>query len=352
MRYLLLIIVVFYIRFYSFSQNKTDYFIRTIGFYNVENLFDYERDLKIWDADWTPEGKNNWTREKYEDKIEKIARVISEIGNELTQTTPDIIGLAEVENVTVLEDLVNQPPLLLSNYGIIHYNSRDRRGIDVAFLYKKDIFLPTHHQAFPLLLEQENDSLKRFYSRDQLLVKGVLDDEEIHFIVTHWPSRAGGEKFSEPNRIKAANLTRKIVDSIQAQNKTAKIIVMGDFNDTPRNKSIKEILLSTDSKEHIAEEKLFNPFEKMEKQGMGTIAYRDKWALFDQILCSAELVKNDDYTSYRFYKAGIFNKNYLQIRRGKYKGYPSRSFQNSIYTGGYSDHFPVLVYLIREAETE
>lgn len=347
MRSIFFILFCFLCCFYSIAQHKTDFLIRTIAFYNVENLFDYEKDPRIWDNEWTPDGKNNWTEEKYHDKLHKISRVISEIGADLTHTTPDIIGLAEIENIRVLEDLINQPSLRNSNYGIIHYNSPDRRGIDVAFLYKKKLFTPIFHQAFPLLLQNSQDSEKYFYSRDQLLVTGIFDGEEIHFIVNHWPSRFGGEKFSEPYRLKAAALTRKITDSILTKNETAKILIMGDFNDNPTDRSIKEILHSTGFKEKASLKKLYNPFEKMAKYGLGTLAYRDSWSLFDQILLSFELATTSNYSSYRFYKAEIFNRNHLQIRRGRYKGYPYRSFQNGLYTGGYSDHFPVFIYLIK-----
>lgn len=330
------------------AQNSKNYLIRTIGFYNVENLFDYEKDLKIWDVDWTPEGKNRWTKEKYLNKLEKLARVISEIGTDLTQTTPDLIGLAEIENRRVLEDLINQPSLISSNYGIIHQDGKDKRGIEVALIYKKSSFTPTSYKSFPLVLADPKIPEKQFFSRDQLLVVGLLDQEEIHLIVNHWPSRYGGEKHSRTQRIEAAKLTRIISDSVLFHNPQAKLIIMGDFNDNPKDISIKNHLQTKALKAEVKPNEFFNPMEKMFQNGLGSLAYQDSWSLFDQILVSHELSVKEDFSSFRFFKAGIFNKIHLQISRGKYKGYPFRTFLNGNYTGGYSDHFPVYIYLVRE----
>jgi hypothetical protein len=339
--------IFFFIITFGFAQQEKQYKVLTVAFYNVENLFDYERDEKIFDEDWTPEGKNNWTKENYEDKLKKLARVISEIGADVSGTSPAIIGLAEVENRRVLEDLVNEPALLASNYGIVHFDSPDRRGIDVALLYKKNLFNPTNFKAHELLLYDTQNTTKRIYTRDQLLVSGMLDGEKIHVIVNHWPSRSGGEERSRPNRIKAAKLSRQIMDSLFTENPYAKIIKMGDMNDDPTSPSIKEVLKTTNDRSNMKIKELYNPMEDMYKKGLGTLAYRDAWNLFDQIIISTELTKKD-YSSYRFYKAGIYNKNYLQTPRGQYKGYPYRMFANGGYTGGYSDHFPVFVYLIKE----
>ena len=331
----------------AFAQQEKQYKVNTVAFYNVENLFDYERDPQIFDEDWTPEGKNNWTKENYEDKLTKLARVISEIGADVAGTSPVIIGLAEVENRRVLEDLINEPALINSNYGIVHFDSPDRRGIDVALLYKKNLFTPTNYKAHELLLYDSQNSSKRIYTRDQLLVSGMLDGEQIHVIVNHWPSRYGGEKRSRPNRMKAAKLTRQITDSLFIQDPYSKIVIMGDMNDDPTSPSIKDVLNSKRDRSDMKIKELYNPMEDMHRKGLGTLAYRDAWNLFDQIIISTELTKKD-YSSYRFYKAGIYNKNYLQTPRGQYKGYPFRMFANGGYTGGYSDHFPVYIYLIKE----
>ena len=342
----LYLLIGFFFTCAAFGQNQKQYKIKTIAFYNVENLFDYEDDPLIFDEDYTPEGKNRWTKKIYEDKLSKLARVISEMGADLTGSSPEILGLAEVENQRVLEDLVNEPAIKDQNYGIVHFDSPDRRGIDVALLYKKRIFTPTTSQVHELELYDSQDRTKRNYTRDQLLVSGMLDGEMIHIIVNHWPSRYGGEERSRPSRIKAAQLNMKIMDSLFSEDPYAKIITMGDLNDDPASPSIKDVLKTKTHREDLKMKELYNPMEDMHKKGMGTLAYRDAWNLFDQIIISSELAKKD-YSSYRLYKAGIFNKKFLQTPRGKYKGYPFRSYANG-YTGGYSDHFPVFIYLIKE----
>lgn len=329
-----------------FGQSSIEYKILTIAFYNVENLYDFKDDPITFDEDWTPTGANKWTEEIYKAKSKNMAKVISEIGADVTNTTPAIIGVCEIENRRVLEDLLNQEYLVKQDYGIIHFDSPDRRGIDVALLYQKGVFTPTNYKAFELLLYDDNDKSKRRYTRDQLLVSGMLDGERIHIIVNHWPSRFGGEERSRPSRVKAAKLNMKIMDSIFSEEPYAKIITMGDLNDDPNNHSVKQGLKTKSKRTEMNIKELFNPMEEMHKKGMGTLAWRDSWNLFDQIIISTELIKKE-YSSYRFYKAGIFDKKYLKTPRGQYKGYPYRSFSNG-FTGGYSDHFPVYIYLIKE----
>ncbi|MCB0454329.1 MAG: endonuclease/exonuclease/phosphatase family protein [Flavobacteriaceae bacterium] len=330
----------------TFGQNEKQYKINTIAFYNVENLFDYEDDPLTFDDDRTPEGKDHWTKEIYEAKLANMAKVIAEIGKDVTGTSPVIIGVCEIENLRVLEDLANQEPLLPLDYGIIHFDSPDRRGIDVALLYKKGVFTPTNYKPYELVIYDDQDRSKRVYTRDQLLVSGMLDGEKIHVIVNHWPSRSGGEARSRPKRIKAAQLNKHIIDSLFSEDPYAKIITMGDLNDDPTSPSVKDVLNVKSEREGMKMKELYDPMVDMYKKGLGTLAYRDGWNLFDQIIISTELTKKD-YSSYRFYKAGIYNKNYLETPRGQYKGYPYRSFANG-FTGGYSDHFPVYMYLIKE----
>ena len=344
------IFAILFIGYFAYSQEEKQYKVNTIAFYNVENLFDYEADPIIFDEDFTPEGRNKWTKEGYEHKLSQLAKVISEIGADVAGTSPAIIGVSEIENRRVLEDLANQAQLVTHDYGIVHQDSPDRRGIDVALLYKKKLFTPTNFHAHELVLYDAQDRSKRIYTRDQLLVSGMLDGEMIHIIVNHWPSRYGGEERSRPNRLKAAALNKKIMDSLFSIDPYAKIITMGDYNDDPTNHSIKEVLKTKNRRDGMKIKELYNPFEDMHRKGMGTLAYRDAWNLFDQIMFTTELAKKD-YSSYRFYRAGIFNKKYLQTPRGQYKGYPYRSFVNG-YTGGYSDHFPVYIYLIKEKISE
>lgn len=343
------ILFVFLAMNFGYAQEPKEYKIITIAFYNIENLFDTEDNPFTFDDDRTPTGKDVWTLEKYRDKLGKIAKVLSEIGTDKTLDPPVIIGLCELENLQVLEDLVAQPQLSPFNYGIIHYDSPDRRGIDVALLYRKKGFEPVNSQSRRLLLYETNDPTKRIYTRDQLVVSGILDGEPMHFIVNHWPSRSGGEAKSSYKRELAAGLNKRIIDSLQRLEPNAKIITMGDFNDDPTNKSIKKILNAKAKKEATGASELFNPMENMIKKGMGTLAYRDGWNLFDQILLSQPLI-NGEYNRYQFYKAGIFNPHYLITPSGQFKGYPFRSYDYGGYTGGFSDHFPVYVYLIKDME--
>ena len=330
-----------------FSQEKKAYKVNTVAFYNLENLFDTENDPLTYDDDRTPDGKDHWTEEIYQDKLKNMAKVMAEIGAEVSGSAPTIIGVCETENRKVLEDLVNQETLVEQDYGIIQFDSPDRRGIDVALLYKKKLFTPTHYKAKELLIYDDNDKSKRVFTRDQLVVSGMLDGEKIHLIVNHWPSRSGGEKRSRSKRIKAAKLNRQIIDSIFSDDPYAKIITMGDLNDDPTNPSVKDHLNAKRKVSNLDIKELYNPMEDLAKQGYGSLAYRDSWNLFDQIIISTELTKKD-FSSYRFYKAGIYNKTYLVNAHGRYKGYPYRSFASGSYTGGYSDHFPVYIYLIKE----
>ncbi|MBE8725055.1 endonuclease/exonuclease/phosphatase family protein [Flavobacterium hungaricum] len=344
------------------SQSKK-YTIHTVAFYNFENFYDSVDDPIINDDEWTPNGAQHWTEEKYQQKVKNLARVISEIGTPENPNAPTIIGGGEIENRGVLEDLIKDSKLQSYDFGIVHFDSPDRRGIDVALLYQKKYFRPTSFSSIPLIIykkafekkEEQNDVLNdsietktinknRVFTRDQLLVSGFLEGEEIHIIVNHWPSRSGGEKASSPFREAAAQLNRKIIDSLQNINPKAKVITMGDFNDGPLNKSVKNILEAKAKKSEVSEFGVFNPFEEMADKGMGTIAYRDSWNVFDQIIMTEPFI-NPESSTYKFWKAGIFNRAYLIQTTGRYKGYPLRHSQKEV---GFSDHFPVYIYLVKE----
>ena len=329
-------------------QNKKDYQIESIAFYNVENLFDTVDDTLTFDDDRTSLGKDRWTEERYKRKIENIARVLSDIGKDNSQNAPAIIGLCEIENRKVLEDLISHPDLLDYHFGIIHYDSPDERGIDVALLYQMRNFLPLNAQPRKLMIY---DADKRDYTRDQLVVNGLFHGEEMYFIVNHWPSRSGGEAKSSYKREKAALLNRRIIDSIYRIDPEAKIIGMGDFNDDPTNKSFKKFLQTRSEIDGLKEKDLYNPMENMLKKGKGTLAYRDSWNLFDQIYVNQRLVSKN-FDGFQFFKAGIFNPPYIITQNGQYKGYPWRTYGSSGYEPGYSDHFPVYIYLIRELKPD
>lgn len=349
MKHYVLLLVCFCYAFAQAQSEKT-YKVQTIAFYNVENLFDTEDDPVTFDDDRTPTGKDRWTEAIYEDKVKKMAGVIAEIGQEMANNTPALIGLAEVENRKTVEALANDPQLLSKDYGIAHFDSPDRRGIDVALLYQKSLFKPTNISKHELIIYDNVNRDERRFTRDQLLVSGLLDGEKIHVIVNHWPSRSGGESRSRKKRIAAAALNMKLIDSLQSVDPYAKIITMGDLNDDPTSPSVKKTMKAQGKREKVADQGLFNPMESMYKKGLGTLAYRDGWNLFDQIIITEPLIRKE-FDSYRFFKAGIHNKTYLSNPKGRYKGYPYRSFANGGYTGGYSDHFPVYIYLIKEVKS-
>lgn len=325
-------------------KSNESYQVNTIAFYNVENLFDTLDDPLTSDDDRTPMGKDKWTNDIYQKKLKNIAKVIADIGSDLTGSSPSIIGLCEIENRGVLEDLINTKSLKKENYDIIHYDSPDERGVDVAMLFKKNRFKPSSSKTYPLFLKRKDQSID--YTRDHLLVSGYLDNEQIHFIINHWPSRSGGQMKSEPNRILAGKLNKKIIDSILSSNPKANIINMGDFNDNPKDKSIKPILNSVYKKSKMKNNQLYNPMEELFQKGYGSYKYRGKWDMIDQFFLSKNLVENKK--GLFFLKAAVFNKKYLINPQGKYEGYPFKSFAGGKFLNGYSDHFPIFLYLAKE----
>jgi len=322
------------------------YRIRTLAFYNLENLFDTIDDPNLLDERSPIMEMKGATSKAYWSKIDNMAKVIADIGVKEAKTPPAIIGVCEIENKDVLEDLVNSKYLKKHKYSIIHYNSHDKRGIDVALLYQSRYFKPTESKSYNVKLY---DTGNRVYTRDQLLVSGMLDGEMIHVIVNHWPSRRGGEAKSRPLRMGAARYNLKMIDSLQKVYDHPKIFGMGDLNDDPNNASLKEVLKATGVKNEVKEGGIYNPMEDLFNRGFSTLGYRDNINLFDQIyMTSPALAKGKDYKNWQFFKANIFNPNYLTNRKGRYKGYPFRSWSNGSFTGGYSDHYPVYIYLIKE----
>ncbi len=346
----LVVFLMLFISTISLSQEEKQFKIHTVAFYNLENLFDTVNDtLKNDEASPIMEMKAN-VEDIYKKKVKNMARVVADIGNELTNNSPAILGVAEVENRKVLEDLVNDPLLLSKDYGIVHYDSPDRRGIDVALLYQKRLFSPVSTSKHELKI-YDDSSRKRIYTRDQLLVSGKLEGEMIHIIVNHWPSRRGGEARSRPKRVAAAKLNKHIIDSIQSTDPYAKIITMGDLNDNPNNASVKDVLKAHSDRNKVPMKGIYNPMINIAKKGIGSNAYRDSWSLFDQIMMTKPFL-DKDYSSFRYYKSGIFNKPYLINKRGRFKGYPLRSFADGGFTNGFSDHFPVYMYVIKQVEEE
>lgn len=305
----------------------------TIAFYNIENLFDTENDPLTHDDDFSPSSQKRWTSKRYQKKLVKLGTAISQIGEENTEFAPVIVGLAEVENKKALSDLVNSKNLKDENYSYVHYDSKDERGIDVALLYKSDIFKVENSETFSVYLQ--NELGKQDYTRDILLVQGQLHNEKINVIVNHWSSRREGVKETEPKRIAAANVVNSVITKLKKENPNAKIIVMGDFNDNPNSKSL--LLLEKESE-------LYNPFKTVWSRDNGSLSHNFQWNMFDQILFSTNFFDTSN-SNLVFSDAQVFNSKFLTQYDGKYKGQPFRTFVGKKYKGGYSDHFPVYIQL-------
>ena len=325
------------------QENKRNFKIHTVAFYNLENLFDTINDVNKND-EASPIMEIRFNRGKiYREKVSNMAEVISQIGYDVTKRPPSILGICEVENRMVVEDLISDKKLRKYNYGIVHYESPDDRGIDVGLIYNKDVFKVKNSSSHDVFITGNNSS-KRRNTRDQLVVSGYLDGELMHFIVNHWPSRGA----DETKRIAAAEVNNFIIDSLRNKYESPKIITMGDFNDDPFDKSIKKILGAKKNISDVNKNDMYNPFETiLVDEGVGSNAYRDKWQLFDQIILSKPFL-DKNYKDYQLYKAGVFNKSFLINKKGKFKGYPFRSFSYGTFTGGYSDHLPPYIYLLKE----
>jgi len=394
MRQIFIIIFCVFSLFYNAQMKRT----AAVGFYNVENLWDTVKSVDYIDAtlpahhinfhrsvpldslkyleitkdykgpwdyerikgqkvvrkqilseDFTPKSNKNYTYNIYQQKLKNIAQVISEIGFKYTKTAPAVVGLVEVENRQVVEALTQQDALKKYDYGVVHYNSFDARGIDVALIYQKKRFTVTNSYKKELVLFREDG--KREYTRDLLVVSGILDGEKVAFFVNHWPSRRGGEAVSMPKRNAAAALLKQEMDALREKNPNIKLIAMGDFNDDPISPSFKNHLKAVgDEKELNEEYPYFNPMYKMYKKGVASLAYRDAPNLFDQIIYSKNLVSNSSAEEYTVYRTEVYAPAYLINKQGNYKGYPFRSWDGDKFTGGYSDHFPVFTILQKEVK--
>lgn len=308
----------------------------TIAFYNTENLFDIRNDQHTNDDDFLEKSAKRWTVERFERKVYKTGLAISRIGLEESQKPPTIIGLAEVENDHVLAELIQSKELNRYNYGFIHYDSADERGIDVALLYNKDYFTVTHSEPFSVYIQ--NDLGVVDYTRDILLVSGFLDGEMMHFIVNHWPSRHEGSDITEFKRLLAADKVIEVINHLKQTDANAKIVVMGDFNDNPNSKSI-----------HYLKESgsLFNPLETVWSYSRGSVNHNFGWIMFDQILLSTNFFEHSN-EKFSFEKADIFDEDFLTQYSGKFRGQPYRTYAGKKYKGGFSDHFPVYILIKRQ----
>ncbi|MDQ3018144.1 MAG: endonuclease/exonuclease/phosphatase family protein [Bacteroidota bacterium] len=327
----------------SLSAQKT-YEVACIAFYNFENLFDTIDSPDTDDFEFTPLGTNIYNSYVYKDKLERLAGVVGEIGLDYTPDGPALLGVSEVENRSVLEDFARQAAVAKRNYNIIHQDSKDGRGIDVALLYQPKYFKPDTTIYYSLVSSLPNEEVR--YSRDILIAIGDLNGEKVAISVNHWPSRRGGEATTAHLRNKAATVNRHLLDSLYAAGTVTKSIVMGDLNDDPINDSVHKFLKAGRITEKLLTDEMYNPMEDFYRKGSGTTAYQDAWSLFDQIILSNQIVS--DTKGFHFYKAGIHNPAYMTQKTGKYKGYPMRTYANGVYAHGYSDHFPVYVLLVKE----
>lgn len=336
--------------FLAFCQMGEDYKVAAIGFYNLENLFDTLDSPDINDGDFRPAGRLHWDTEKYTSKQANLAKVITLLGEELSVDGLAILGVAEVENRKVLEDLVAQEALKDRNYQIVHYDSPDERGIDVGLLYQEKYFKVLGSRAVPVTLNDPT-SKKPDFTRDVLYVAGQFDGELIHIMVNHWPSRGGGEARTAYGRAAAATVCRTLTDSILIVDPYAKIIVMGDLNDDPDSKSLTQVLRARRRTNKLSDDELYNPMYDLYKDGIGTLAYRDSWNLFDQMIVSKGLVKKK-IGGWQLYKAQVFRRAWMFQTEGTFRGYPFRTFVGDIFLNGYSDHLPVFLYLLKKTERE
>ena len=343
MKRLLLILPVMLLMVASASAQDKPYMV---AFWNLENLFDIYDDPETHDEEFTPDGVKQWNEIKYQKKLSNIERVLFDIAA-IQRDYPIVIGVSEIENRSVLEDLVSQPKLAGANYRICHYDSPDARGVDVAFLYRADVFKLQGSENIKL----EVAELPDFRTRDFVVMWGTIEDEPFYFLVSHWPSRLGGKEASQFKRDACASQIRAIKDSLLAEIPATKVIVMGDFNDDATDGSIVETMGAKGKTKDLEKGDFFNPFNQMLRAGHGTLAYQDMWNLFDNI-CVTENLINDEEGKLHLVKGSgnkfwgnIFHRPYMFQQEGQYKGYPLRTFVTNNFQNGFSDHFPVYIYI-------
>jgi predicted extracellular nuclease len=330
-------ILIFAQTYEHLEDARNDSGIRVM-FYNVENLFDTINDPLTSDEEFLPDSQMEWNTWKYYDKTKKIAQVIAYVGG---MELPTIVGVCEVENRLVLENLIKAPAIVNGNYRVVHYDSPDRRGIDVGLLYRKDKFKLIDSRPLRVILPEDSN----YTTRDILYVKGlVLGRDTLHLYVNHWPSRYGGQEASEYKRLAAANSLKSHLDSILIVNPQAATIIMGDFNDGPTNKSLAEILHA--SKPHgDSTRSLYNLMLELPKD-LGSHKYRGSWDYLDQLIVSNSLLYGKGF---RVYKGGarVVRAPFLLEEDTRYTGdFPLRAFRGPRYSGGFSDHLPVFVDLL------
>lgn len=310
-----------------------------VAFYNLENLFDTKHDEGKKDYEYLPDGRNKWDDKKYQSKLKNMSTVLGSLATDKTPEGAAVIGMAEVENRHVLEDLLKQPALADRGYEIIHYEGPDERGVDCAFFYNPKLYTVTVTKLVPYVLAQPTDRPTRGF----LIADGKLAGERVAFIVNHWPSR-GAES---PARERAGMQVRALKDSLQRLDSKIKIVIMGDMNDDPMDKSMAEALGAKREMKDVKKKDLYNPWWNTLAGGDGTLKYRGKWNLFDQIVFTGNFL-NKRYKKLSYFTHEIFKRDYLIQADGKYKGYPLRTQAGGRWMNGYSDHLPTVVYFIKK----
>ncbi len=338
----ILVFLFFAISLTVYAQTKP----YKIVFYNLENFFDTVNDPEVLDDEFTPEGPKKWTQDKYDKKLHNMERVFFDIAA-INKDYPVVIGVSEVENRNVLEDIVAAPKLAPANYRIVHHDSPEARGVDVAFFYRADVFKLEGEKAIRTIIP----SLPNFKTRDILTMWGKIDGEDFLFMVGHWPSRLGGKEASEYKRIAVGEQMHSIADSVKQIRPDVKVVLMGDFNDDPTDPSITQGMGAKLKVKELQKGDYYAPYASMLKAGYGTLAYGDAWNIFDNIVVTENLV-NDTTDKLKIQKApgskfygNIFKRHYMVQKEGQYKGYPLRTYVGNNFQGGYSDHFPVYIYI-------
>ena len=318
-----------------------------VGFYNMENLFDTCHDEGKRDYEFLPTGSYRWNGMKYTHKLHNMARALADLG---TDVLPNVgcafVGLAEVENHKVLDDLTAQPQLAQRGYRYVHVEGPDRRGIDCALLYNPSLFSVRTVKLVPYIQTLAKDS--DFLTRGFLTICGTLAGEPVAVVVCHLPSRFSDSFYRE----QGARQIRAIKDSLLREDSACKVLVMGDMNDDPINKSICEALGGKGQSDEVGNDDMYNPwYNILVKEGVGTLFYQGAWNLFDQILLSPNLLNRHgtkDFATLKYWKHQIFKRDYLFQTEGKYKGSPKRTTAGGVWLDGFSDHLPVAVYLVKE----
>lgn len=310
----------------------------SVAFYNLENLFDTIHDSGKDDLEYLPTADKEWNSEKYLAKLTNMSKVLSELSRDKVSDGPAAIGVSEVENRRVLDDLIKQPSLAATGYEVVHYEGPDKRGIDCALLYNPKQFTVSSSK---LILSTPFEGDTTHLTRGFLVVNGKLAGDHVCFIVNHWPSRGA----AAPVRVHAAQQVKVIADSLLRTDKGLKLIIMGDLNDDPMDQSLAALGAKKQANEVKAGD-FFNPWwETLEDKGVGTLLYRGKWNLFDQIVISPSLLQAKKGLKYDHNE--VFIREYLFQQEGKYKGSPLRTHGGKLWLNGYSDHLPTIIYLTK-----